>query len=194
MRVRYAVCVIVGIGMAVAGVALVTAAVYAFTRAGICAADGSFVRIQECSEGIGRDVGRMVGGVAGIMLGPVVFAARGRGEGTAVSLAGATWGMFWIAAAAAVWTSSRGVDSPGSGHEAVTTALTVVFAVMGAVPLVFTLVVILVGRPALGRGARRGGPGGGDIAGPGNGDAGRGPTLSAGESPAAEDREPEDRL
>ncbi len=93
----------------------------------------------------------MVGGVAGIMLArwcsPPAAAARVRPSVWRAP----HWACFWIAAAAAVWTSSRGVDSPGSGHEAVTTALTVVFAVMGAVPLVFTLVVILVGRPALGR-------------------------------------------
>lgn len=185
---RYLVCVVVGIAITVAAIALVTSGVYAVSQVGTCASGGPYVIANECPEGMGLEIVKLMGGIFGAIIGVGIFGARGasggrtptlssglgnavvhRGGGTA-SLAAAAWGMMWIGIAGAIWYSANGDNAPPNTNEAVTTTLTIVFGAMGLIPLVGVLIGIIVGRrpstavPTIGAGTVGAPAGGTDLA------------------------------
>jgi len=132
--VRYLLCVVIGIGLAVTAVALVTSGVFAVAQVGTCASGGPYVIANQCPDGMGLDIMKLIGGIVLLLVGVGVFGARGRpgGAGSAVNpasgeplsavpragrsagLAVAAWGMLWIA--------SRGDLVPANGDNAPPTA------------------------------------------------------------------------
>lgn len=161
---RYLVCVVLGIALTVGAIVLVTSGVYAVSQAGTCASGGPYVIANECPEGIGWEIAKLMAGIFAVIVGVGIYGARGtpggrsatlssglagavvhRGGGTA-SLAAAAWGMMWIGIAGAIWYSANGGNAPPNTNEAATTTLTIVFGAMGLIPLIGVLVGIIVGR------------------------------------------------
>lgn len=161
---RYLVCVVLGIAITVGAIVLVTSGVYAVSQVGTCASGGPYVIANECPEGMGLEIVKLMGGIFGVIIGVAVYGARGapggrsatlssglagtvvhRGGGTA-SLAAAAWGMMWIGISGAIWYSANGDNAPPNTNEAVTTTLTIVFGAMGLIPLIGVLIGIIVGR------------------------------------------------
>lgn len=172
--VRYALCAVVGIALAVGALAALVTGTHAVTQAAGCAASQPAASTLSCTDGLGAEVLRLIAGVAGMIVGVAVFAARGLPGGTAapatpdalarrgprMGIAGAAWAMMWLGLAAAVWYAAHGpngIEPAGDGAAITVVALT--FAAIGLLSLATVLAAILVGR--------RGGPapGGGEVPG-----------------------------
>jgi hypothetical protein len=158
---RYILSVLIGIAITVVSISLITGSVYVLTQTGTCASSSIYETVApECPEGTAGVILRLMGGIFGIVIGIVIFGARGvpggapmstgglpRGAGGTVGLAGATWSMTWIGIAGAIWYSANGPNGlMPEGGESVITILTVVFGAIGVLSLLGVLAAIIIGR------------------------------------------------
>lgn len=145
---RYAVCVVLGMALAIAGVALIAGGVYAISRVGTCASGGPYQIARPCPDGFELDIAKLIGGIFAALFGTAVFAARGGGGsvGRSGGFAGAVWGMTFLGIAFAIWTAGHGDGALPGDAAGVTTWLPIMFAVMGAVPVLISLWVAFAGR------------------------------------------------
>lgn len=146
---RYVVCVVVGMAFAIAGVALIAGGVYEVARVGTCAVGGAYQIARPCPDGMEIDILKLIGGISAALVGVAVYAARGTGAvmGRGRGFAGAVWGMGFLGVAFAIWTSVHGDGALAGDDSGVATWLTIMFAVMGAVPLLISLFLAFLGRP-----------------------------------------------
>jgi hypothetical protein len=177
--VRYILCALIGIGLAVVSIALVAGGVHTLVQTGTCASGGPYVIANECPEGTATEILSLMGGIFGIIIGIAIFAARGTpglggptlpgtGGGT-VGLTGAAIGMTFLAVAAATWYAANGPNGVvPDGGETFITVMTVVFGVIGLLAIAGVLFGIVVGRrarvPTVGDVGDTGGMGGGSLA------------------------------
>lgn len=135
---RFALCTVIGIALAVVGVALVTDGVYTLTRVTACASTAIATFGTSCLDTPGADVGRLVGGFFASMAGIGVFAARGGLLPSTGGFGGAVWGMLMLGTAAAVWMAGHG-DGAFPGVRDATLWTAVGIGAFGGLILLFSI-------------------------------------------------------
>lgn len=158
---RYLIFAVAGIAIAVGSLVALTQGIFAVSQVGTCASGGPFVIANQCPDGLGTDIMKLMGGIIGVLIGVGVFAARGRpasstasvsglgplaGAGQSVGLGVAAWSMMWIAIAGAMWMTQHGEGAVPTESDGVITMLVILFGAMGVIPLILLLVGIVRGR------------------------------------------------
>ncbi len=137
---RYALCSIAGIALALVGVVLIATAAHTMSRMGICVA-GLEHGVSGCPELFGLDLDRMTGGIVGLIAGAGLFAARApRSAPAGGGFGSAAVGMAFIGVAGAVWTAARGAGALSDTVSITTTGIAVGAGAIGALCVVSGLV------------------------------------------------------
>lgn len=142
---RYAICVILGMALAITGIVLVATSVYELARIGTCAVGGPYEIAQRCPDGVGVDMGRIFGGSIAAIAGTIVFGMRSTSG--AGGFAAAVWGMFFVGIGTAVWMAGHG-DGALSGTRVTDIWLPAMFWIMGGVALLVALIRAFTGPPS----------------------------------------------